>query len=97
MNEIIEETYNLLDSLEKSPLLKGIKSLKESLIKDNSLLKDIELVRQLEDPKIKKKLYENPNYLEYNKLINELNHKIIYINHNLKNLIKNGKCNSESN
>ena len=94
MNEITIKTYEFLDILNESDLVKEIEKLKKKLLKNEELLNNINIVKETNDKELKVKLYENKDYLRYNELINKLNIILIDINHRLKKLINEKKCES---
>ena len=84
MSPIIEATYNLIDTLDKSNLIKELTKYKEKLMKNKALLKEIESIKQETntDLIIKKRqaLYKNNDYKMYMKYYGELSFIILKIN-----------------
>lgn len=92
-NDLINE---LLDLLDKNSDIKNIKILKNKLINDKELKSNIENYQITKSIEIKKKLFQNSDYLNYLKYENNLNLLI----HDIKNkfvIFNNRKCNNESN
>lgn len=88
MSEIIMATYNLIDTLDKSNLIKKLTKYKEKLMNNQELLKEIESIKQETntDLIIKKRqaLYKNNDYKMYMKYYNELSLIILRINKQYK-------------
>ncbi len=61
-NDLINE---LLDLLDENSDIKKVKSLKDKLISNKELTKDIENYKLIKTVDNKKKLYTNQEYLEY--------------------------------
>ena len=84
MSEIITATYNFLDSLEESELIKDLTKYKTKLLSNKSLLSQIaELKQETDSNKIiakRKEIYNNKDYCEYIKRYNELSFIILKIN-----------------
>ena len=85
MDDIINATYNFLDVLDRSPLIKKLTKYKQELLKDKKTLSLIKEIKKETNPDIlitkRKKLYENNNYKMYMKYYNELSLIILKINH----------------
>ena len=85
MGEIITATYNFLDALDNSNLIKNLTKYKQILLKDNKTLSLIEEIKKEKNPSIlidkRKKIYQNNNYKMYMKCYNELSLIILKINH----------------
>ena len=84
MSEIIEKTYELLDTLDNSELIKNLTYYKNKLLKNNeilTLIKDINKETNNENKIIlKKKLYTYDDYQKYISSYNELSLIILKIN-----------------
>ena len=84
MSEIITATYNFLDSLESSKLIKDLTKYKNKLLSNQDLLSQIaELKKETDSTKIiakRKEIYRNKDYCEYIKRYNELSFIILKIN-----------------
>ena len=96
MHEIMKSTYELLDELDKSDIIKKLDKYKEK-IKNNKEL--IELInngkKETDDYKImeiRKELYKNNDYKEYIKNYNELFYIVMKINNYYKKITNNKKC-----
>ena len=92
-NDLINELLNLLDENDD---IKKIKNLKVRLFKNNSLQDDLNTYHLTKSIEIKKKLFENSDYLEYLNIENNLN----FLIHDIKNkfnVLNDRKCSSESN
>jgi len=88
MSEIIEKTYELLDTLDNSDLIKNLTKYKNNLLKNESLLADIKNIKELTDNKsiIEKRIsiFGNTDYKLYMKYYNELSLIILKINQKFK-------------
>ena len=84
MSEIIEKTYNLLDTLDNSVLIKNLTYHKNKIINNSDILSLVKKYNFEEniDKKIsiKKELYKYKDYKEYQKYYNELSLIILKIN-----------------
>ena len=84
MSEIILATYNLIDTLDKSNLIKKLTKYKEKLMNNKKLLKEIESIKKETDTDIiikkRQALYKNNDYRMYMKYYNELSLIVLRIN-----------------
>jgi len=96
MSLIIEKTYNLLDVLDNSELIKKLTSSKEKLNKDDEVLSLIKKINQeLNNEKkiiLKKELYNNKKYKDYIDLYNELSYIVLKINNQYKKYTNTKGC-----
>jgi len=96
MSLIIEKTYNLLDVLDNSELIKKLTSSKEKLQKDDKVLSLIKEINKELNNKIKielrKELYNNKNYKDYMDSYNELSYIILKINNKFKEYTNTKGC-----
>jgi len=96
MSLIIEKTYNLLDVLDNSELIKKLTSSKEKLNKDDEVLSLIKKINQeLNNEKkiiLKKELYNNKNYKDYIDSYNELSYIVLKINNQYKKYTNTKGC-----
>lgn len=85
MGEIINATYNFLDTLDNSNLIKNLTKYKQKLLKDKEVLSLITEIRKEKDNTIlinkRKLLYENNDYKMYMNYYNELSLIVLKINH----------------
>ncbi len=99
MSLIIEKTYELLDVLDNSKLIKTLTISKEKILKDNKLLSLIKEYQKEEniDKKIiiKQELYNNKIYKDYIDSYNELSYIVLKINNKYKEYTNNKTCNSK--
>ncbi|MBQ8219565.1 MAG: hypothetical protein IJZ79_07420 [Bacilli bacterium] len=84
MSKIIDSTYNLLDTLDNSNLIKELTISKEKLLKDKNILSLINKYNNEinNDKKIllKKEIYKDINYQKYINAYNELSLIVLKIN-----------------
>ena len=84
MSEIIEKTYKLLDTLDKSDLIKNLTYYKEKLLKNEEVLSLIKQINKENNHEtkisLKKKLYDIDDYKNYMKYYNELYYIVLRIN-----------------
>ncbi len=88
MGEIIEATYNFLDSLDNSDIIKNITIYKNKLLNNKELLSKINKVKnELDNNKLiigRKEIYDNDDYNNYMHYYNELSLLIMKINSKYK-------------
>ena len=96
MSQIIEKTYELLDTLENSNLIKTLTTSKEKLLKDKYLLSLINTYNiETENEKkikLKQELYSNKVYKDYIDSYNELSYIILKINNKFKEYTNTKNC-----
>ena len=84
MSEIIEKTYNFLDALENSSVIKNLTKYKNRLLKNKEILNKIEITKkETNNDKLitlRKELYSNNDYKMYMKYYQELSLIILKIN-----------------
>ena len=84
MSEIIEKTYNLLDTLDNSEVIKKLTKYKEVIKQDEEVLSLVKRINnELDNSKkieLRKQLYSNINYKNYMDSYNELNLIVLKIN-----------------
>ena len=96
MHEVMEKTFELIDVLDSSDIIKNIEiykekinnndELKKLIQKGNSTLDDYQLME------IKNKLYKYMEYKNYMHYYNELNYIVMEINSRYKKIIGKGSC-----
>ena len=88
MSPIIEATYNLIDDLEKSNLIKKLTKYKNRLMLNKEVLKAIKDLKKETDTDIiikkRQALYKNNDYKMYMKYYNELSLLVLQINRQYK-------------
>lgn len=88
MNEIIEKTYELIDVLEESELIKSLEEYREVIYNNESLRELIDKGNSTSDDylllDIKRKLYSNSDYKNYMDKYNELLYIVMNINNRFK-------------
>ena len=88
MSEIILKTYELLDALDESDLIKNLTKYKNKLMKDKTILKKIEDAKKETDNNLliekRKDIYNNHDYKMYMQYYNELSLIIMQINKKYK-------------
>lgn len=96
MNSIIEKTYELIDVLEGSDLIKDIGIYKEKIESNRELSDLIKKGNSINDDyiilDIKSKLYKNSDYKNYMDKYNELMYIIMDINYRYSKLLGEGSC-----
>ena len=84
MSEIINATYNFLDTLDNSDLIKNLTIYKNKLLQDKDILTKIDNLKKETDNfkiiELRKEIYNNKDYNEYIKNYNELSFIILKIN-----------------
>ena len=88
MGEIINATYNFLDTLDNSDIIKNITKYKKKLLNNKEILSEInKLKKETDDNKLiigRKEIYKNNDYKMYMKYYNELSLLIMQINNKYK-------------
>ena len=102
MEKINNKLEELIDILNNDRRVKRLKVLKEELNKDEELISKIEYLKKLNQYSIdyrnlKKELFQNPKFVEYKELENEISIIILEINRKLKNLTNERSCHHENN
>ena len=96
MSLIIEKTYDLLDVLDNSELIKKLTNSKEKLNKDDEVLSLIQKINNEHnnDKKIelKKQLHRNKTYKDYIDSYTELSYIILKINNQYKKYTNTKGC-----
>jgi len=97
MHEIMNATYELLDELDKSDIIKNILFYKDKIKHNKKLINLIEKGKKNIDDKylimdIKRKLYLNNDYKKYIDNYNKLFYIIMNINNYYKRLLNNRNC-----
>ena len=96
MNEIMEKTYELIDVLEESDLIREIGVSKDRVIRDEGLSNLIREGNSISDEyallDIKRKLYNNKNYKSYIDKYNELMYLVMDINYRYSKILGKGSC-----
>lgn len=90
MNNIIKKTYELIDTLDNSDIIKELSYYKDKALNDKHLLNLINRynnsMNNEEKINIKKELYNNINYKKYMDNYNKLNYIIMDINNRIKKI-----------
>ena len=90
MNNIIKKTYDLIDTLDNSNLIKELSYYKDKVINDKYILDLINKynnsTNNVEKITMKKELYNNINYKKYMENYNKLNYIILDINNRIKKI-----------
>ena len=90
MNDIIKKTYELIDTLDNSDIIKELSYYKNKVLNDKHLLNLIikynDSLNNEEKINIKKELYNNINYKKYMENYNKLNYIIMDINNRIKKI-----------
>lgn len=92
MHKIILKTYELIDALEESDIIKDLTMAKNILLKDKQVLNDIKLVNDDNLISLKQKLYNNTMYKQYMNNYNKLFYIVLEINNRYKKIIDNRMC-----
>ena len=96
MSVIVDKTYELLDTLDSSSLIKNLTKYKNKVLNNKELLKEIqEIKKETDKDKIIVKrvsLYHNNDYKMYMKYYNELSLIILKINKKYKEYTKTSTC-----
>lgn len=96
MSEITMATYNFLDDLDNSDIIKNLTKYKNKLLKNKELLQTIkDIQNETNEAKLinkRKAIYEENDYKMYMKYYNELSMIILKINNQYKKYTKDHTC-----
>lgn len=96
MNEIMKKTYELIDAMEESEMIRNIEKYRERIMDDPEVNSLIKQGKEEEDEyiilEVKKKLYQNKNYQGYMENYNQLMYLVMDINYRYKKLLGKGSC-----
>ena len=96
MNEVMIKTFELIDCLDNSDIIRNISIYKEKIESNNELSNLIKEGNNIEDKyllmDIKNRLYKYDEYREYMHYYNELMFLVMDINSRYKEIIGKGSC-----
>lgn len=92
MNEVIEKTYELLDYLDNSKIVKDLTTAKNKLLNNQDILKKIKKYQKEKNNTLKKEIFNNPDYANYMQCYNELFYLVMDINKKIKNITGKKEC-----
>lgn len=96
MNEIMKKTYELVDVLEESEIIRDIERYRDRIRENGELCSLIRQGNQEVDEyallDIKRKLYKNKDYKGYMDQYNQLMHIVMDINYRYHKLLGKGGC-----
>ncbi|MGN1028635.1 MAG: hypothetical protein ACI4P7_00925 [Bacilli bacterium] len=96
MNEIMRKTYELIDVLEDSDLIRDLEMYRTRIMDDEVLSTLIREGNSTEDEyvllDIKRRLYQDKNYKGYMDKYNELMYLVMDINYRYRKLLGKGSC-----
>ena len=88
MSDIVEATYNFLDTLDNSELIKNLTKYKNKLLNNKAILKEIANIKKETNNETiisrRKELFANNDYKMYMKYYNELSLFVLRINRQYK-------------
>lgn len=98
MNEMIDTILSILDRDER---ITSLKRQKQKLMQDEYLLTQLQKLRALDSysdeyKKLKQQLFQNPDFVKFKQLENEIDFLILEINQKLKSLTEERSCNHEN-
>lgn len=97
MNEIMTKTFELIDALDQSDIIKNITKYKKQILDNKELQQLIKKGNKEQNEyllrEIKQKLYTYPEYKNYMHNYNELMYIVLNINNRFNKLIDNKNCN----
>lgn len=92
MHKVIEKTYELIDVIDNSNMVRNIKSSKKKLLLDRKFIRKIASVQEDMSIDNKKKLYDNVYYKMYMDNYYELQLIILDINKRINSILGNKEC-----
>lgn len=102
MKQIENKLDELLKNLDQDQRIIDLKKYKQKLLGNEELVVKIKKLQQLdiysnEYKELKKDIFQNPDFVEFKHLENEINLLILQINQKLKPLTNERGCNHENN
>ena len=95
MHKIMEKTFDLIDAMNESEMIKELEKYKRQVLENKEIQELLKVGNstsiEYEQLEIKKKLYEYPEYRGYMKYYDELMFFVMKINQGLKKFTKNGR------
>ena len=95
MHKIMEKTFELIDMLDDSEIIKELEKYKRQVLENKEIQELLKVGNntsiEYEQLEIKKKLYEYPEYRGYMKYYDELMLLVMKINQGFKKFTKNGR------
>ena len=95
MHKIMEKTFELIDAMDESEMIKELEKYKRQVLENKEIQELLKVGNstsiEYEQLEIKKKLYEYPEYRGYMKCYDELMFLVMKINQGLKKFTKNGR------
>ncbi len=96
MNEIMKKTYELIDVLEESDMIRDMEMYREKIQGNKELCSLIHEGNCTDDEyvllDIKRRLYKNKDYKGYMDQYNQLMHIVMDINYRYRKLLGKGRC-----
>jgi len=96
MHEIMKATYELIDELEKSDLIKELTFYKDKVLNNKELCDLIDKGNSSDDKylvmDIKRRLYKNSDYKNYINSYNQLFYIVMSINNRFKKILNDKNC-----
>ncbi len=92
MHKVIEKTYELIDVMDNSDMVRNIKSSKKKLLLDRKFIRKIASVQEDMSIDNKKMLYDNVYYKMYMDNYYELQLIILDINKRINSILGNKEC-----
>ena len=96
MNEIMKKTYELIDVLEDSEMIRDMGMYRDRIIRNEELSKMVYQGNHTDDEYVlldlKRKLYRNKDYKGYMDQYNQLMHIVMDINYRYSKLLGKGRC-----
>ena len=95
MHKIMEKTFELIDMLDDSEMIKELEKYKRQVLENKEIQELLKVGNntsiEYEQLEIKKKLYNYSEYREYMKYYDELMFLVMKINQGFKEFTKNGR------
>lgn len=96
MNEIMKKTYELIDVLEDSEMIRDMGIYRDRIIHNEELSKMVYQGNHTDDEYVlldlKRRLYRNKDYKGYMDQYNQLMHIVMDINYRYSKLLGKGRC-----
>jgi predicted CopG family antitoxin len=101
MNKIIEKTYELIDALDNSDIIRNLVYYKKKLGDNKEVLELVNKYNNTKDDneliKIKRELYNDREYKNYLDNYNKLHNIVLKINYRYRKILNSRSCNNACN
>lgn len=97
MNELMNKVDNLIESIDKTELVKDLENIQKKVYQDKDLYETLEKYQEYPTEELKSKIIDSKLFQEYKIKETELNLFIMEVNQRLKKISTRKECHHESN